>query len=133
MSRTEWGIKRRCASCEAMFYDMLRFPIRCPKCDAVFRADAPPPRRSSKAAAKPAPKSRAPRSRKEAPLPTVDSGPPEIAGRATDVVEEIDDPEVESEIDDDDDDAVPADEDEDEEDAAAEIVPENPTHGRDER
>lgn len=112
-----------------MFYDMLRSPINCPKCGAVFRADAPPARRSSK----PAPKTRTPRARKEAPLPTVDSGPPEVAGRATDVVEEIDDPEVESEIDDDDDEAVPADEDDDEEGAAAEIVPDDATRGRDER
>jgi len=128
MSRTEWGVKRRCAACEAMFYDMLRDPINCPKCGALFRADAPLARRPSK----PAPKSRAPRARKEAPPPTVDSGPPEIAGRATDVVEDIDDPEVESEIDDDDE-AVPAEDDDEEEDAAAEIVPDDATHGRDER
>ena len=36
MSKAEWGVKRRCASCDAPFYDMQRDPIRCPKCDAVF-------------------------------------------------------------------------------------------------
>ena len=129
MSRPEWGIKRRCASCEAIFYDMRRDPVNCPKCGTLFRADAPLARRPSK----PTPKSRTPRARKEAPPPTVDSGPPEVAGRATDLVEEIDDPEIESDIDDDDDDeAVPA-EDDDEEDAAAEIVPDGATHERDER
>ena len=36
MSKAEWGVKRRCASCDAPFYDMKREPIRCPKCDTVF-------------------------------------------------------------------------------------------------
>lgn len=36
MSKAEWGIKRRCANCDARFYDMQRKPIRCPKCDTVF-------------------------------------------------------------------------------------------------
>lgn len=40
MSPVERGVKRRCLSCEAMFYDMLRFPIRCPKCGADFDATA---------------------------------------------------------------------------------------------
>jgi hypothetical protein len=111
-----------------MFYDMLRQPIHCPKCGAAFRADAPPVRRPAKAA----PKSRAPRARKEAPLPTVDSGPPEIAGRATDVVEEIDDPEAESEIDDSDDDVIEEDGDDDEADAV-EITPDDAVDEREER
>jgi hypothetical protein len=38
MSTVDRGVKRRCASCEALFYDMLRFPIRCPKCGAEFDA-----------------------------------------------------------------------------------------------
>lgn len=40
MSKVEWGVKRRCASCGAPFYDMQRDPIRCPKCDAPFVAVA---------------------------------------------------------------------------------------------
>lgn len=36
MNKLERGVKRRCASCEAPFYDMLRYPISCPKCGAVF-------------------------------------------------------------------------------------------------
>lgn len=36
MSKIERGVKRRCGSCEAPFYDMLRYPITCPKCGAVY-------------------------------------------------------------------------------------------------
>jgi hypothetical protein len=38
LSKAEWGIKRVCAKCAAPFYDLHRFPIRCPKCDTEFRA-----------------------------------------------------------------------------------------------
>ena len=69
MSKIERGVKRRCGSCEAPFYDMGRDPVTCPKCGAVYDASAgkkrlasvprPPKGRSSKspfgAAAKPAP------------------------------------------------------------------------------
>jgi len=37
MADIEWGTKRRCAECEASFYDMQRTPIACPKCGAVHR------------------------------------------------------------------------------------------------
>lgn len=40
--KPELGVKRRCASCDAPFYDMLRYPINCPKCGAAFNPDAPP-------------------------------------------------------------------------------------------
>jgi uncharacterized protein (TIGR02300 family) len=36
LSKTEWGLKRRCSKCDAPFYDMRREPIRCPKCGTVF-------------------------------------------------------------------------------------------------
>lgn len=54
MSAVEWGVKRRCGKCETPFYDLLRDPIRCPKCGTVFRVEAAGPRspsaaRSSKA------------------------------------------------------------------------------------
>ena len=40
MTEIERGIKRRCSSCDAPFYDMLRYPIRCPKCGTEFDATA---------------------------------------------------------------------------------------------
>jgi uncharacterized protein (TIGR02300 family) len=64
MSKAEWGTKRRCAKCEAPFYDMLRDPIRCPSCDAVFKVEAPRMRPTAKRAAKP---------------PTIDRPPPAAA------------------------------------------------------
>lgn len=74
MNQIDRGVKRRCGSCEAPFYDMLRYPVTCPKCGAVFDPMAgkkklasvprPPKTRTpkaafgaaAKAAAKPAPK-----------------------------------------------------------------------------
>jgi uncharacterized protein (TIGR02300 family) len=74
MSKSEWGVKRRCAKCEAPFYDMLRFPILCPKCGSSFRPDAPIARRP---AAKPV-KFRATRIPSKSALPTLDSAPEEV-------------------------------------------------------
>lgn len=37
---TDRGVKRRCSECDAPFYDMLRYPIRCPKCGAEHDAKA---------------------------------------------------------------------------------------------
>lgn len=51
-ARPERGLKRVCLHCEAKFYDMMRFPILCPKCGTeyveVVRPPPPPrqPRRS---------------------------------------------------------------------------------------
>ena len=60
MNQIDRGVKRRCGSCEAPFYDMLRYPISCPKCGAVFDPKAgkkklasvprPPKTRTPKAA-----------------------------------------------------------------------------------
>jgi len=33
MPKAEWGVKHTCTSCAARFYDMLRNPITCPKCE----------------------------------------------------------------------------------------------------
>jgi uncharacterized protein (TIGR02300 family) len=33
MPKPEWGVKHSCTNCGARFYDMLRDPIVCPKCD----------------------------------------------------------------------------------------------------
>lgn len=56
MSKPEWGTKRVCQSCGARFYDMLRTPISCPKCQAAVENDAPlKMRRGSVKALAPAP------------------------------------------------------------------------------
>ena len=36
MSKPELGTKRLCAGCNAKFYDLLKTPIVCPTCEAVF-------------------------------------------------------------------------------------------------
>ncbi|WP_339852442.1 FYDLN acid domain-containing protein, partial [uncultured Nisaea sp.] len=33
MAKPEWGIKRTCQSCGARFYDLMKSPIVCPKCE----------------------------------------------------------------------------------------------------
>ena len=40
MTNPEWGRKRICHACGAMFYDMRRDPIVCPKCDTKFDPEA---------------------------------------------------------------------------------------------
>ncbi|MGA3064494.1 MAG: TIGR02300 family protein [Methylocystis sp.] len=37
MSKPELGVKRRCLSCAAPFFDLNRTPIVCPKCGALFQ------------------------------------------------------------------------------------------------
>lgn len=39
-TKTERGVKRRCGACDAPFYDLLRYPIQCPKCGTAFNAAA---------------------------------------------------------------------------------------------
>ncbi|MEN8237524.1 MAG: FYDLN acid domain-containing protein [Pseudomonadota bacterium] len=41
MTKSEWGEKRNCGSCQATFYDMQQNPIICPKCSTEFKASAP--------------------------------------------------------------------------------------------
>ena len=36
MAKIEWGIKRICQGCGALFYDLNKDPITCPKCEAIF-------------------------------------------------------------------------------------------------
>jgi len=36
VAEQKWGKKRVCLSCGARFYDMLRSPIICPKCETEF-------------------------------------------------------------------------------------------------
>ncbi len=40
-TKVDRGVKRRCGACDAPFYDLLRYPIQCPKCGTAFNADAP--------------------------------------------------------------------------------------------
>ncbi len=40
MAKPEWGAKRQCQSCGARFYDLLRTPITCPKCNALVENEA---------------------------------------------------------------------------------------------
>ena len=35
MPKPEWGVKHTCMSCGARFYDMLRNPVVCPKCESA--------------------------------------------------------------------------------------------------
>jgi uncharacterized protein (TIGR02300 family) len=37
MAKLELGGKRRCLSCDALFFDLNRAPIACPKCNASFQ------------------------------------------------------------------------------------------------
>jgi len=37
VGKPELGVKRRCLSCAAAFFDLNRTPIVCPKCGAVFQ------------------------------------------------------------------------------------------------
>lgn len=41
MAKPEWGSKRTCQSCGTRFYDMLRAPITCPKCQALVETETP--------------------------------------------------------------------------------------------
>lgn len=36
MPKPEWGVKRTCLSCGSRFYDLMREPVICPKCDTEF-------------------------------------------------------------------------------------------------
>lgn len=53
MAKPEWGVKRSCHSCGARFYDMLRTPVICPKCQSAVELEVPfKVRRASSAEAK---------------------------------------------------------------------------------
>ncbi len=40
MAKPEWGIKRVCHACGALFYDFHKSPIICPACKAEFDPEA---------------------------------------------------------------------------------------------
>jgi uncharacterized protein (TIGR02300 family) len=37
VTKPELGTKRLCASCGAKFFDLIKAPITCPKCGAIFQ------------------------------------------------------------------------------------------------
>jgi uncharacterized protein (TIGR02300 family) len=39
MAKAEWGTKRRCTSCGAVFYDLKKDPIICPRCNTVHQPE----------------------------------------------------------------------------------------------
>ena len=48
MAKPEWGTKRVCQSCGARFYDLMRTPCVCPKCESVVETEVVfKPRRQS--------------------------------------------------------------------------------------
>ncbi len=51
MAKPEWGVKRTCQSCSAVFYDMRRSPIACPKCGTEYDPEAVLKSRRSRPAA----------------------------------------------------------------------------------
>ena len=40
MAKPEWGTKRICPTCGARYYDLLREPVICPKCDTPYDPEA---------------------------------------------------------------------------------------------
>ena len=58
MVKAELGTKRTCPSCAARFYDLLKNPIVCPKCNANFVAASILPSKGEMPAMAPAPKPR---------------------------------------------------------------------------
>ena len=39
MAKPEWGTKRKCLSCGAVFYDMRKKNFSCPKCGVEYNAE----------------------------------------------------------------------------------------------
>ena len=40
MAKPEWGTKRKCLTCGAVFYDMRKKDFACPKCGIEYNAEA---------------------------------------------------------------------------------------------
>lgn len=51
MAKPEWGKKRKCQNCGAKYYDLMKEPATCPKCETVFQAETPQRGRRGRAAA----------------------------------------------------------------------------------
>jgi uncharacterized protein (TIGR02300 family) len=53
VAKPEWGAKRICQSCGTRFYDLMRTPCICPKCQSVVETEMVfKPRRQSSAEAR---------------------------------------------------------------------------------
>jgi len=53
VAKPEWGTKRVCQSCGTRFYDLMRTPCVCPKCQSVVETEVVfKPRRQSAAEAR---------------------------------------------------------------------------------
>jgi len=39
MTKPEWGLKRKCLKCGALFYDMRKKSFACPKCGEHYKTD----------------------------------------------------------------------------------------------
>ena len=39
MTKPEWGLKRKCLKCGALFYDMRKKSFTCPKCGEQYKTD----------------------------------------------------------------------------------------------
>ncbi len=53
MAKPEWGMKRTCQSCGTRFYDLMRTPCVCPKCQSIVETEVVfKPRRQSSAEAR---------------------------------------------------------------------------------
>ena len=86
MAKPEWGTKRVCQSCGTRFYDLMRTPCVCPKCQSVVETEVVfKPRRQSAAEA---------RAAKVAPAAAVLS--PELAEAEGEEIEAIESEETEA-------------------------------------
>ena len=127
MAKPEWGFKRSCQECGAKFYDFLRDPIVCPKCEAVFKIETSPRNRKAKR-------------RDKAPVVKLDAAAAVGAlidddDKTKDVVVENDNDDKTEDVvvenDDDDDDMMPVDDDNDDnddigEELSVDIKPDDP-------
>ena len=46
VAKHEWGTKHTCSACDAVFYDMMKFPPSCPSCGTKVKPTnrgSPPP------------------------------------------------------------------------------------------
>ena len=111
MAKPEWGTKRTCQSCGALFYDKTKNPAACPKCGAEDNLQPLLKPRRSPPTPKPAPK--------PAPVKKVET---------EDEDEDADDDDIEDlEVDDDDDDLIVdvSDDDDDDDDDDVAVVKEH--------
>jgi uncharacterized protein (TIGR02300 family) len=83
LSKQAWGTKRQCPNCGARFYDLMKDPIVCPKCQTVYEPEASkPPRRG-----RPAPVVKKP-TPVEAEIPDVDLPVEEVGEEEEEVLED---------------------------------------------